>query len=77
MKNFPKKCSCGRSYSEARWKMLPYVGTQEYPWGEVQELRNCVCNSTMSIVLVEGEPEEGFEMEDDLDGVELPAWIRR
>lgn len=72
-----KRCSCGRAYTEAQWKTLPFVGIQKYPWGEVQELRNCVCKSTMTIVLDPGEPEEdGIPMKDDLDGIKLPAWIR-
>ncbi len=55
-----KKCSCGRKYTEEEWKQLYLVGYQRFEWGEEQELRNCVCGSTMAIVTVEGEPEEGY-----------------
>jgi len=37
---------------------LHFVGYQHYEWGEVQELRNCVCGSTLVVVVIEGEPEE-------------------
>jgi len=53
-----KKCSCGRTYTKAQWKKLPFVGYQKYEWGEVQEMRNCVCGSTMVIVIIEGDPED-------------------
>jgi hypothetical protein len=38
------------------------VGTQTHEWGEVQELRNCVCRTTLVLVLEKGEdqvPEPG------------------
>jgi len=52
-----KKCSCGLAYTKAQWDQLYYVGQQKFDWGEEQELRNCVCGSTMAIVTVEGDPE--------------------
>ena len=45
-----KVCSCGRQYSSGTWKLLPYVGEQD-DGVERLELRNCVCRSTLSIVL--------------------------
>jgi hypothetical protein len=45
-----KTCGCGRNYSAAEWKLLPYVGRQD---DEVEhiELRNCPCGSTIGLVL--------------------------
>ena len=45
-----KTCGCGRHYSAAEWKKLPYVGRQD---DEVEhiELRNCPCGSTLGVVL--------------------------
>ena len=54
---FPKICSCGRRYTLSQWEKLPGMKFWETPWGEVLEMRDCVCRSTISIVLVEGEPE--------------------
>ena len=45
-------CACGKKHV---WESLPLVGTQTMPWGEVLELRNCPCGSTLSIVLDEGD----------------------
>jgi hypothetical protein len=52
-----KRCSCGRTYTYAQWQRLPDKRIWELPWGEIQELRNCVCRSTMNIVVQEGTPE--------------------
>jgi len=57
-----KQCSCKRTYTRAQWDALKYVGTQTHDWGEVHELRNCVCRTTLVLVLEKGEeqdPEEG------------------
>lgn len=53
-----KVCSCGREHDAAAWKALPYVGVQD----DVDcrfELRNCVCGSTIAVMLcvVEACPE--------------------
>jgi hypothetical protein len=40
-----------------------YVGKQHYPWGEVQELRNCSCGTTLAYVLEYGTREEPGEGE--------------
>jgi len=53
-----KKCSCGLPYTEEEWKQLYFVGYQRFDWGEEQELRNCVCGSTLAVVTVEGDPED-------------------
>lgn len=50
-----KTCKCGRVHSQVEWSQLPLVGEQRLPWGEVQELRNCACGSTIAIVLDPGE----------------------
>lgn len=49
-----KVCSCGRKYTRAAWKMLPYVGRTYVPADEEGpaddfELRNCVCRSTITV----------------------------
>lgn len=73
-----KQCSCGRTYTKEEWEQLPNRQLWELSWGEVLELRDCVCRSTMSIQLKAGEPED-----EELSAVTLsrkqamPAWIRR
>lgn len=55
------KCGkCGRSYSDADWPALAFVGYQlaENP-DEILELRNCSCGSTLSVV----QPGPGFWLE--------------
>jgi hypothetical protein len=44
------KCGCGRQYSSDEWIALPYVGVMADEV-EVVELRNCVCGSTIGVVL--------------------------
>lgn len=56
--NFPKRCSCGRLYSYVQWRKLPRLRDWVLPWGEVQELRNCICKSTMGIVVKDGDTED-------------------
>jgi hypothetical protein len=51
-KQFPKQCSCGRAYTQRAWSKLPGKKLWKLPWGEVQELRDCVCKSTMNVVVV-------------------------
>jgi len=48
---FPKQCSCGKSYTRQQWDALPGGERWHLPWGEVQEQRHCPCESTMSIVI--------------------------
>jgi len=45
-----KRCACGRSYSEAEWETLPYVGVQKID-DERLEIRNCVCGSSITVRL--------------------------
>lgn len=59
-----KTCGCGRVYDEAGWNTLPLCATtanpdgrMTFPWGEVQEMRNCPCGSTIVVVVEEGEKE--------------------
>lgn len=54
---FPIRCACcGRVYSKAAWERLACKGTSEWDWGDVQEFRDCVCGSTLSVMIAEGEP---------------------
>ena len=53
-----KVCSCGKVYSQKMWDELPSLGTSEYPWGEIQDFKNCECGTTMTLTIVEGEPED-------------------
>ena len=50
-------CACGMVYPPDMWERLDMCGIQSLEWGEVLELRNCVCGSTLAKVLEEGEPE--------------------
>jgi len=52
------KCSCGRKYTAIEWAMLRLLGTECYEWGEIHELRKCVCGSTRVVLISEGECEE-------------------
>lgn len=52
-----KACACGRSYDAGQWAELPAAGQQTTPWGEVLELRHCLCGSTPAIVVQEGAPD--------------------
>ena len=45
-----KKCRCGLEYTEALWNELPLVGRQDLEDEEL-ELRNCVCTSTLALVV--------------------------
>jgi len=60
-----KICSCcGKSYTRAAWKKLPLVAANYDVVGdgvEVLELRNCSCNSTISIVVTKKNPVQYFE----------------
>jgi hypothetical protein len=45
---FPYTCAnCSRSYSEAEWSSLVYVGEMGASVGAPLELRNCSCGGTM------------------------------
>lgn len=57
LSNFPKKCSCGRTYTPETWKQLPNPKSWKLPWREEQELRDCACGSTIAVLLVVGDPE--------------------
>ena len=50
-KKWPKRCGCGRSYTEHEWALITIAGTMV---DEVEslELRNCVsCKSTIAQVI--------------------------
>lgn len=47
-----KACACGRSYTAEHWSQLANPRVWRLPWGEVQQLRQCFCGSTISVVLV-------------------------
>jgi hypothetical protein len=55
-----KTCGkCGAEHTQAAWNLeLRKLDNQVMEWGEVLELRLCAppCNSTMAIVVCEGEP---------------------
>jgi hypothetical protein len=46
-----KRCLCGASYTDETWKALRYVGLQDLGDGELAELRDCTCSSTLAIEL--------------------------
>ena len=46
---FPKKCACGREYTQEEWEKLHFVGWQDGINNEVYELRNCFCKSTLMV----------------------------
>ena len=51
-------CACGRAYTAIWWALLPLAGHQHMPWGEVLELRHCVCGSTRAVQICTGEADE-------------------
>jgi len=57
---FPKQCSCGATYHELDWLILPYHrifrGTDESTGRQFSadlEIRVCVCGSSMAVQLKE------------------------
>jgi hypothetical protein len=50
---FIKTCGCGLTYSRLQWSKLPFVGVQvlDPETGELADLRNCACGSTLSVLL--------------------------
>lgn len=44
-----KKCSCRKKYTLSAWKELKYVGEMTGIDGDVWEMRDCVCESTLMI----------------------------
>lgn len=66
-----KICSkCGRRLSVADWEALPLLGHQVMPPyependpGEVLEMRNCNCGSTLTVL----EPFTAAELEDEVE----------
>lgn len=53
-----KVCACGIAYTREEFDLLARLQDWHLPWGEVQEMRNCPCGSTMNVVIREGTPEE-------------------
>jgi hypothetical protein len=54
--SFPKRCGCGRVYTEEEWRQLPFPPGDGDPIfevddGEFAEMRNCPCTSTISVAL--------------------------
>jgi len=47
---FPKACLCGLSYDAASWARLRLVGRSADDV-EVLELRDCVCKSTLAVLV--------------------------
>ena len=55
---FPKTCSCGKTHTEEEWKKLCYKGIQPGSHEGRRfyfdcEMRDCTCESTMSVQLKE------------------------
>ena len=50
MEKQSKLCGCGRLYELQEWEKLHYVGDMD-DTVEVLEMRNCVCGSTIAIVI--------------------------
>jgi len=48
MANPFKRCGCGKAYTYAEWKRLPFRGFQ-IDDVEAQEMRNCTCGSSITI----------------------------
>ena len=53
-----KTCSCKREYTREQWEALPGKKPQTFDWGEVHEMRNCPCGSTIVLVLDDGEQQQ-------------------
>jgi len=50
---FPKLCRvCNTHHALSSWIALPFKGTQKFSDGEVLELRDCPCGSTLAVVLI-------------------------
>lgn len=52
-----KLCGCGRTYTRCQLNDLRRGDDWRWPWGEVHELRHCVCGSTLHIVTEAPDPE--------------------
>lgn len=74
--NFICKCACGKHYTAYGWSTLKLAGTQELPWGEVLELRNCTCGSTRAIVIRE-EDFDRAELDPRDPGLAVESLMRR
>ncbi len=46
-----KRCSCKKKYSLEAWKALKYIGEMTGIDGEIAELRDCSCGSTMLFII--------------------------
>lgn len=47
---FVKSCGCGRSFTLAEWRRLPFVGEQRFEAPPYRlELRDCRCGSTIAL----------------------------
>jgi len=44
-----KQCQCGAVYTPAEWAELPYVCLMSDGAGGVREMRNCVCQSSLTV----------------------------
>lgn len=49
---WPKRCGCGVVHWSTSWETLKLVGTASYEPGELLELRNCGCGSTLAIQII-------------------------
>ncbi len=46
-----KKCSCRKKYTLSASKELRYVGEMKGVGGEIAELRDCSCGSTLLLLI--------------------------
>lgn len=58
METIHKKCSCGRTYTRSQWEALPVRPDWVFDWGEVHQMRDCACGSTLHIIIKQGTDEE-------------------
>ena len=69
-------CACGRRYIAIEWSRLPLAGTQALEWGELLELRTCVCGSTRAVQIEAGNWDES-ELDPRDPDLAVQAMMRR
>lgn len=53
MQNIHKVCGCGRKHTRAEWNALEHLPNWDMGEGEVHEVRNCHCGSTLLVQIEE------------------------
>lgn len=47
-----KTCPCcAHTYTMAEWEALPQVAVHTLDWGEMHDMRNCTCMSSIVLIL--------------------------